>query len=178
MLCIPSIKANKLNYNLPNYKACVSVSLPWSKCKARTCHKCIIIRDICSFCFAWCAKNVFAYDMLALFSTNSFKCSPEQHTGSPVNTRQLWPHWQTYYCFFCFSCCCGYWGCFFSELDQCYNIMVHYGLRELEPDKMERWFFLQFSCSPGFSQPCFNKETTDKWPQSVAPWLSLDVFNR
>lgn len=138
--CIPFIKANKLKYNLSNYTASVSVRLPRPKCKPCMCCKCIIIRYICLFghCFALWPRNALWY-MLVLFSTNSSKCSPEQPVGSQVNQLVLWPHWHTYYCFFCLSCC--YRGCFLSPwLGQYYCIIMYFGPGELGLDKMEHWF--------------------------------------
>lgn len=53
--CVPSIKANKLKYNLSNYTPCGSVGLPQPKCKPRMCCKCIII-------------GIFVYSDAALYN--------------------------------------------------------------------------------------------------------------
>lgn len=116
-----------------------------------------------------------SYDIVFFFSpTNSWKCSPEQHAGSQVSQLELWPHWHTYYCVFC---------CFFfiSPLLRLFLFtktgpVLQY-LDTLWAGGIGGTIRLSTDFCSRFSQRCLNKETTDKWTQSVSPKLSLNVLN-
>lgn len=132
--CIPSIKANKLKYNLSNYISCVSVrllKLKWKPCMYCTC---ITIRYIClfGFCFTLWPRNVLWY-MLVLFSTNSLKYSAEQPVGSQVNQLASLTYLLLFLLFIL-----PLHRLFSPWLGQYYSIMIYFGPGELGLDKTEQ----------------------------------------